>query len=490
MNLSPQRPIFNRRPESNVYRLFFMSIISLGGIWLIIQMNQGQIRSPFAAAPTPTRNSNSYALEGDAQFTAGSLDKSIAAYQEAVRVDPNNAQAWAELARIQAYSTSLLTTDAETKARLNEALQSAQEAVKLAPDDSTAHAVLAFALDWNANPSLLDDAQIQALLTKADLEAVRALQLDSSNTLAMAYYAEILVDEQKWTQAEQYIKQAVDRDPSLMDVHRVYAYVLEALGEYNLAIQEYDKAIAITPKLTFLYLRAGANYRQLGFKSLNADTQKQLFDSSLEYFAKAASINNELQVKDPVPYLSIAKTYSQEGEYFIAARNVQKALDFQPSNADIYGQLGIVYFKSRNYEGSIPALQCAVRGCSGDNSCIGRGLTACDDQNPAVQVIGLPLSLSTVDYYQVYFSVLAALGPRNPTVYCPEALSIIAKVRASGFESNRPDITSNITAAELECSSSPTGGTIAASATPIATQKLLATSTPFPTDTPVPTSTP
>jgi tetratricopeptide (TPR) repeat protein len=429
-------------------------------------------------------------MEGDAQFTAGSLDKSIAAYQEAVRVDPNNAQAWAELARIQAYSTSLLTTDAETKVRLDEALQSAQEAVKLAPDDSTAHAVLAFTLDWNANPSLLDDAQIQALLTKADLEAVRALQLDSSNTLAMAYYAEILVDEQKWTQAEQYIKQAVDHDPSLMDVHRVYAYVLEALGEYNLAIQEYDKAIAITPKLTFLYLRAGANYRQLGFKSLNTDTQKQLFDSSLEYFAKAASINNELQVKDPVPYLSIAKTYSQEGEYFIAARNVQKALDFQPSNADIYGQLGIIYFKSRNYEGSIPALQCAVRGCSGDNSCIGRGLTACDDQNPAVQVVGLPLSLSTVDYYQVYFSVLAALGPRNPTVYCPEALNIIAKVRASGFESNRPDITSNITAAELECSSSPTGGNTSATATPIATQKLLATSTPFPTDTPVPTSTP
>ncbi len=213
---------------------------------------------------------------------------------------------------------------------------------------------------------------------------MRAAQLDPGNTLALAYYAEILVDEQKWTQAEQYIKQAVDRDPSLMDVHRVYAYVLEDGGQYNQAIQEYDKAIAITPKLTFLYMRAGANYRTLGFKSPNEETQTQLFDNSLTYFAKAASINDELQVKDPAPYISIAKTYSQEGQYFIAARNVQTALGFQPANADIYGQLGIIYFKSRNYEGSIPALACAVIGCSGEASCTGRGLDACDAQDPAV----------------------------------------------------------------------------------------------------------
>ena len=164
-------------------------------------------------------------------------------------------------------------------------------------------------------------------------------------------------------------------------------------GEYNLAIQEYDKAIAITPKLTFLYLRAGANYRQLGFQEPERGNQKQLFESSLTYFAKAASINEELRIQDPTPYLSIAKTYSQEGEYFIAARNVQKALEFQPDNADFYGQLGVIYFKSRNYEGSIPALQCASSGCLGRNSCTCRGLDGCDDLHPAVGVRGLPLSL-------------------------------------------------------------------------------------------------
>ncbi len=485
MNLTPRRPIFNRKSESNVYRMFFWVLLALGGVWLIIQLERGLIKSPFQAPPPPTRTSTSYALEGAAQFTAGNLDAAIAAYQEAISLNPNDAETMAELARIETYSSALLTADPDRSARLKEALQTAQQAVSVAPDDSTAHAVLAFTLDWNADPTLVGDDQAQAYLTQADQEAVRALQLDATNTLALAFYAEILVDEQKWTQAEQYIQQAVDRDPSLMDVHRVYAYVLESLGQYNLAIQEYDKAIAITPKLTFLYLRAGANYRQLGFSSLNDVNQKQFFDQSLTYFAKAAAINAELQIKDPTPYLSIAKTYSQEGEYFIAARNVQKALEFEPANPDFYGQLGFIYFKSRNYEGSIPALQCAVVGCGGQDSCNGRGLDGCDDAHPPVQVTGLPLTLGSVDYYQVYFSVLAALGPRDPT-YCPRAQQIISQVRASGFEQQRPDITANISAAELECAPSALTPVVPTPTLRTAPPTLIPTSTPYPTDTPSP----
>lgn len=451
MNLSSRRPIFNRRPESSVYRMFFWAILALGGVWLIIQIQKGEIKSPFDPTPAPTRTSASYALEGDAQFISGDLNAAIAAYGEAVRVDPKNAQAWAQLARIQTYSAALLTTDAEKRTRLGEALDSATQAVTLAPDNSTTHAVRAFTLDWNAEPSLVNSRQYEDFLAQADREALQALQLDNTNTLALAYYAEILVDSQKWTQAEQYIQQAVTRDPSLMDVHRVYAYVLESIGQYTLAIQEYDKAIAITPNLTFLYLRAGLNYRELGRRSPNEETQKQLYEKSLEYFAKAASINDQLKVYDPAPYLSIAKTYSQQGEFFIAARNVQKALDFQPSNPDIYGQLGTVFFKSRNYEGSIPALKCAVEGCGGEDSCIGRGLSGCDADNPPATVQGLPLSLSTIDYYQVYFSVLAALGPRDPA-YCPKALRIAAQVEASPYIKDRTDIPPNIAVAREECS--------------------------------------
>ncbi|MCK6540172.1 MAG: hypothetical protein L6Q26_08945, partial [Anaerolineales bacterium] len=310
----------------------------------------------------------------------------------------------------------------------------ARKAVELAPDDSTAHAILAFALDWNADSTLYSDdpQQVEKFLVEAEQEAVRALQLDSTNTLALAFYAEVLLDQQKWSQAEQYINQALQREDAdeLMDVHRVNAYLLETLGQYNLAITEYDKAILLQPNFTFLYLRAGANYRRLAFEIPNEEAAREVYEKSLEYFDKAARINEVIDVKDPTPYLSISRTYSQLGEFFAAARNVQRALEFDPTNADIYGQLGIVYFRSRNYEGSIFSLKCATYGCSGEESCLGRGLDKCYpdlDENP-VEIRGLELSPNTIVYYYTYGSVLAALSrPRDNK--CGEAMQVLGEVR-------------------------------------------------------------
>ncbi|HEY5729333.1 MAG TPA: tetratricopeptide repeat protein [Anaerolineales bacterium] len=435
MNVYPRRPLFNRKPQSNIYRMFLWVVMILVFIWMLQQMNKGDIQPLFLATPTPTRAADSYALEGDANFTAGKLDAAILAYQEAVRVDPGNAQIWSKLARIQTYSSAFLITNEQKKERLLTALESARKAVELAPDDSTAHAILAFALDWNADSSIYKDdlQQVQKFLVEAEQEAVRAQQLDSTNTLALAYYAEVLLDQQKWTQAEQYINLALQREDAkdLMDVHRVNAYLLETLGQYNLAITEYEKAIALEPNFTFLYLRAGANYRRLAFEIPNTEAARPVYEQSLEYFDKAAKINEQIEVFDPTPYLSIARTYSQLGEFFAAARNVQKALEYDPTNADIYGQLGIVFFRSRNYEGSIFSLKCATSGCSGEDSCLGRGLDACyPDLGFTEQVItGQPIAPNTVVYYYTYGSVLAALSrPRDNK--CGEAMQVLGQVRS------------------------------------------------------------
>jgi tetratricopeptide (TPR) repeat protein len=449
MNIYKKHDIFRRRNESNVYRMFFWITLILAGIWLIRSVQSGDIKPLFLPTPTPTRFAISYALEGDAQFTAGELEAAIKAYDEAAKVDPTNAKLLADLARIQTYSSSMLVSETETKTRLAEALASAEKAVALAPDDSYVQSIYAFVLDWNANPALLgDDREVQKLLTKADGAAVRALQLDNTNTLALAFYAEVLVDQQKWTQAQQNIEQALERDPSLMDVHRVHAYVLESLGEYALAIEAYDRAINITPNLTFLHVRAGANYRRLAFDSPNKEVQAQLFEKSLGYFDKAASINDQLKIKDPAPYLSIAKTYSQMGQFFIAIRNVQKTIEFQPSKAEFYGELGVLYHKNRNYETGILALGCAVDGCTEQESCDGRGGCGAND-TPAV-VAGLPLTGSTVYYYDIYASELAALSTTKNN-HCPKALEVAKQIEDSEFD-NDPNIAADIVVVRSICS--------------------------------------
>jgi tetratricopeptide (TPR) repeat protein len=400
-------------------------ILIIGGFLMVHAVNVGQIQPLFSPTLTPTRTAESFALEGETHFKAGDLNKAIKAYDNATRLAPQNGELWSELARIQTYSSNLLTTDKDKQKRLAEAFESADKAVKVSPEISNAWAVRAFTLDWNAN-NALNIAKKDNNMTEAEQNAVRALQLDNQNTLALAFYSEILVDQQKWDQSLQVINQAIaqasQRGEETMDIHRVNAYVNESLGNYDVAINEYKAALKITPNLTFLHISVGLNYRQL----------KQ-YERAIEYFAQAATINENLGVRDSIPYLAIGKTYTQMGEFFIASRNVKKALQYDPTSPDVYGQLGIVYFKSHNYEGSIEPLKCAIYGCDSEASC---NIRDCDPQKDEKIVIqGMPLSPNTVVYYYTYGSVLAGLH-RKSQPYCNEAVKVLHQVR-QGFPTDK-----------------------------------------------------
>lgn len=476
MNIYNRRSLFRRRDETSVYRMFFFVVLILAGIWLIRSVQQGEVKPLFLPTATPTRFARSYTLEGDAHFTAGQLSAAIEAYREATNVDPNNAEVWSQLSRVQTYSTALLVQREDILVRLDEAVASAEKAVEVNPDSSDANAVLAFALNWKASYTS-EDRERQSLLQRSEQAAVRAIQLDNANVLAQAFYAEVLVDQQKWAQAQQVVEQAVAADPSLMDVHRVNAYVLESLGEYALAIEAYGRAIAIAPNLTFLYIRAGAGYRRLAFESPNEEVQRQLFETSLEYFAQAARINQQLGVRDPGPYISIARTYSQMGEFFIAIRNIQRAIEYEPANPVLYGELGMLYHKNRNYETGILAFNCAINGCSGVASCDGRG--GCGPNDVEAEVAGLPLDASTVYYYDVYASELAALSTAKVN-YCPQALEIADLIESSQYIED-PNIAADMVVVRNICRSLEAG---------VSVQDLLSTPTAVPTSTPVATPTP
>ena len=432
MKLTRRRALFYQRRTSNLYRLFALAIFILAGGWFTIRLETGAIRNPFSPTPTSTRTVNSFAAEGDAFFDAGNLNAAVDAYQQATEVDASDAQVWARLARIQTYSSRLMSNDSDRLTRLTEALQSADQAKTLAPDDSYVLAVRAFVLDWNADPALdplrSGGQTANTIIFDAEQDANHALQLDSQNPLALAFYAEILIDQQKWTQAEQYILQAINIGPQVMDVHRVYAAYLESIGDYRQAIEEYQKALQISPNLTFLYISIGQNYRTLGFRSQPGPAQNNLYQQSLVYFSKAATINNQLQIQDPLPYLAIAKTYAQEGEFFASALNAQKAIELDPTNADLYGQLGDIYKRGRNFETSIVALKCAVRGCTPSESCTARN--GCPAGDSGVQVKGLTLNPNSATYYLDYGSVLSAFAPIHPE-YCTEVVDVLTQLKTA-----------------------------------------------------------
>jgi tetratricopeptide (TPR) repeat protein len=429
MKVTRRRTLFYQRRTSNLYRLFGLVVFIMAGAWVVLRLQTGEIRNPFDPTPTSTRTTNSWVLEGEASFEAGNLPAAISAYQDAVKVDPNDASTLSELARIQAYSSRLLSNDTDRLARLTDALKSADQAKAIAPDDSHVLAIRAFVLDWNADPNLdalrTGGKTAARLIIEAEQDALHAIQVDGKNPLALAFYAEILIDEQKWTQAQPNIQSALQLGPQEMDVHRVYAYYLESTRDYLQAIKEYQQSLTVNPNLTFLYISIGHNYRALALNLPPGPQQTVYYNQALDSYAKAVSLNDQLKILDPSPYLAIAKTYAQMGEFFAAALNAQKAIALDPTNSDLYGQLGIIYKSGRNFETSITALKCAVRGCTAAESCIARN--GCPAGDPGNSIQPLPLNPVSAYYYLNYGSVLSA-WPNLPG-YCTEAVDVLTIIK-------------------------------------------------------------
>ncbi len=482
------KPPLWRRP-SNLYRLFAMAILILGGIWLSTHLATGAVRNPFDPTPTATRETKSWIEEGQAYFQAGRLDDpnsdndAIYAYQQALAIDPKNATLWAELGRIQAYSSRLLSNDADRLARLGEAEKSVDQAVALNAEDANILAIQAFVLDWNADPAL-DSLRpgkpyAEDYLFQASQVATSALALDNQNVLALAYFSEILVDQQKWDQAAQYIPLAVKLGPNEMDVHRIYGQFFESVGNYTKAIEEYTNALKISPNLTFLYISIGQNYRTLGFREPLGPAQDQYYAQARAAFGKAVAIDTQLGINDPLPYVAIAKVYAQQGQFFAAAVNAQQAVNLDPTNADLYGQLGNIYKRGRNFETSIIALKCAVEGCTPVESCDARN--GCEAGDPGVQVRPLTLNPNSATYYLDYGSVLSAFAPVKPN-YCPTVNRVLGLL-VQTYPDNDV-IVRNANVGLAICREVAAGQTPAGSGTPSPTPTRTPTAAPYYTPTP------
>ncbi len=75
MYLPEKRPIFlKNRHATNPYRALFWAVLVLFFLFILRGYAQGEVKPLFMPSPTPTRTSNSFALEAEVQFAAGSLD--------------------------------------------------------------------------------------------------------------------------------------------------------------------------------------------------------------------------------------------------------------------------------------------------------------------------------------------------------------------------------------------------------------------------------
>jgi tetratricopeptide (TPR) repeat protein len=369
-----------RRKRPNWFRITILLLLIAAGIYLDREIIPS-VPQPFVPTATPTRDPESYVIEAETLFNEGKLVQSIDTYTGAIQHQPDDPTLFIARARTQIYAGQYM--DAQT---------SAEDALLLNPNNSMAHVMRAWALDF------------QGEYLAAESAIKRALELDPNNAMAHAIYVEILVDSYQTSAgtfeglelAAEESRVALDLAPNMLESHRARGYILEATGNYEEAIREYQEAIAINGNIADLHLSLGRNYRVLG-----------VYDKAVEEFTRA----NALNPGDPTPDLYISRTYATVGEYAKATQYAETAVNDNPTDANLRGNLGVMYYRNFQWPDAVEQLKIVVAG------------GATDDNRP-IEPIELANDTRIAEYYFTYGLVLARLNR------CGEALQIAQQIVA------------------------------------------------------------
>jgi tetratricopeptide (TPR) repeat protein len=364
-----------RRVRPNWFRIILLTLLVVGAGYVNAYIVPTQ---PKYGVPTPTvtRPPESYISEAQDFFNQGKLLQSIDAYKQAIIVQPANPATHVALARVLVWA-----------GQYEEAQTSAEDALLLDGNNALAYGVLAWAQDFQGDT------------LGAQNNIKRALELDAQNALLYAYYVEILVDANSTgTGPVDAIQLAIDNsnkavalDPNMIETRRARGYLLEATGNYDQAVLEYQAAIAINGKIADLHLSLGNNFRNLG-----------IYDQAVNEFTTANALNPE----DPTPDLYLSRTYATIGEFGKARQYAESAVGNNPTDPNLRGNFGVMLFSDSYWNDAAVQLGYVVNG----------GVTDDGQQITALELT--PDSPRVAEYYWTYGQVLARLNQ------CGEALRI------------------------------------------------------------------
>jgi len=183
--------------------------------------------------------------------TEDDLKKSIVFFEEALKIDPEYASAYSGLA--DSYAALALLEfmpphDAYPKAR--EAVDKA-----LALDDQLAEAytslgLIKFQYEWDWNGA-------EEVLTKA-------ISINPSYAPAHHFYADYLKAMGRFDEALAEIEKAQELDPFSLVISAGVGHVLYLSGEYDLAIEQYQKAVDLDPAFMITHAWFGRPYLEKG----------------------------------------------------------------------------------------------------------------------------------------------------------------------------------------------------------------------------------
>lgn len=140
--------------------------------------------------------------------------------------------------------------------------------------------------------------------------------------------------------------QAIQIDPKLAHAHNNRGFAYIGLGDYQHAIQDCDQAIQLDPKDTEAYNNRGIAYINMG-----------QFQRAIQDFDQAIQINPQ----DTAAYNSRGVTYVYLGQYQRAIQDFEQAIQVNPQFAAAYNSRGFAYADLGQYQRAIQDYDQAIR---------------------------------------------------------------------------------------------------------------------------------
>lgn len=185
--------------------------------------------------------------------------KAIAAFEQAIALDPNFALAYAGIGDV--YTVDSFRGDSAE--RNSKARTAALKALEITPDSAEAHTVLA-KVEWN-----------EFRRTEAEKHFKRVLEINPNYASARQWYAEFLVQQVRIEEGIAEINRALELDPLSPIINSDAVYIYTMARQTDRAIAHADKMLELDPNWRRTYFWRAAAYESKGdYQRAIADFEK------------------------------------------------------------------------------------------------------------------------------------------------------------------------------------------------------------------------
>jgi len=310
---------------------------------------------------TPARTAWDYYLPGHTAGWRGDLEAAIAAYENALRLDPNHFNSLFYLAMrlqkvgreaeaAQIYRACLVLRPdhlatllnraniLSSKRRFDEAKELVNKAVAIGPKSALGYSVLGRALSKQGR----QDEAVEYGRT--------AVKLDPEDAGTHGILGEILATLGRCDEAIVCFRKAIELDPKDDERNAAVLYTdlgiaLETGGKLDEAIASYRRAIELDPKHVAAYANLG--------NCLKAHGE---LDEAINAHRRAIELDPNLAAA----YSNLGNCFSDQGKLDEAIASYRKAIELDPIFADAYANLGVVLYRLEKWDEAIASCRKAI----------------------------------------------------------------------------------------------------------------------------------